>query len=64
MNIFSDFYTQWCILFQKMNISFTEKKCFPSAANVKLKNGKSKTMSELQNGDQIQTGISLRKGSS
>ena len=43
-----------------MNIYFAEKKsCFPSNANVKLENGKSITMSELQIGDQIQTGISF-----
>ena len=31
--------------------------CFPSLAEVKLKNGKSVTMSELQIGDQVQTGM-------
>ena len=30
--------------------------CFPSASKVKLKNGKSVMMSELQIGDQVQTG--------
>ena len=38
--------------------------CFPSAASIRLGNGKSKTMSELQIGDQIETGISLKKCSS
>ena len=31
--------------------------CFPSIAKVKLQNGKSITMSELQIGDQVQTGV-------
>ena len=36
---------------------FSEKTaCFPYMATVKLKNGKLITMSELQRGDQVQTG--------
>ena len=31
--------------------------CFPAVAEVKLKNGKSVPMSELEIGDQVQTGI-------
>ena len=31
-------------------------KCFPSIARVSLENGKSKTMTELQIGDKVQTG--------
>ena len=31
--------------------------CFPSIAKVVTKNGKSVTMSELQKGDRVQTGI-------
>ena len=57
-----DFYIQCYVVFQIMNFCFAEKKkksCFPSAASVRLGNGKSKTMSELQIGDQVQTGISL-----
>ena len=33
-------------------------RCFPSASKVNLKNGKSIPMSDLQLGDQVQTGIS------
>ena len=33
-----------------------KKGCFPSSAKVYLENGKSATMSELQIGDQVQTG--------
>ena len=34
--------------------------CFPSSAMVKLNNGKSVTMSRLQLGDKVQTGISTK----
>ena len=34
-------------------------KCFPSDAQVKLENGKSVTMSDLQIGNQVQTGKSF-----
>ena len=34
-------------------------KCFPSNAQVKLENGKSVTMSDLQIGNQVQTGKSV-----
>ena len=34
-----------------------DSKCFPSFAKVSLKNGKSVRMSELQIGDEVQTGI-------
>ena len=33
--------------------------CFPSVARVRLHNGKVVTMSELQIGDQVQTGITV-----
>ena len=33
--------------------------CFPAMAEVKLKNGKSVTMSELKIGNKVQTGIDL-----
>ena len=33
-----------------------EKNCFPSTSKIKLANGKSVMMSELQLGDQVQTG--------
>ena len=35
------------------------RKCFPSDAQVKLENGKSVTMSDLQIGNQVQTGMSF-----
>ena len=34
--------------------------CFPSDAKVRLENGDSVTMSELQIGDKVQTGISIK----
>ena len=34
-----------------------DENCFPSAANVLLENGKTITMSELQTGDRVQTGM-------
>ena len=34
--------------------------CFPSVAKVQVKNGKSVAMSELKNGDQVQTGIAFK----
>ena len=34
--------------------------CFPSMAKVKLKNGKTVTMSELEIGDRVQTGITIK----
>ena len=33
--------------------------CFPSVARVRLHNGKVVTMSELEIGDQVQTGITV-----
>ena len=36
---------------------FTDYGCFPSMAKVKLENGMSVTMSELQIGSRVQTGI-------
>ena len=34
--------------------------CFPSEAKVRLENGDSVTMSELQIGDKVQTGIGIK----
>ena len=34
--------------------------CFPSMAKVKLENGKTVTMSELQTGDRVQTGMTIK----
>ena len=39
----------------------TPAKCFPSVATVKVENGKSVTMSELQIGDAVQTGTNIKK---
>ena len=36
---------------------YRKPKCFPAASKVNLKNGKSIPMSDLQLGDQVQTGI-------
>ena len=37
--------------------SCRQKSCFPSAAEVKIKNGKSVQMFELQIGDRVQAGM-------
>ena len=44
----------------KNNVYFYEQTgCFPSTARVHLENGKVVTMSELQVGDRVQTGMDL-----
>ena len=35
---------------------FLDKSCFPSQTKIKLENGEIVTMSELQEGDKVQTG--------
>ena len=40
-----------------MSVLEKKKKCFPSISKVKLESGKIVTMSELQIGDNVQTGL-------
>ena len=49
-NFFITFIIVGCI------IVVANRACFPSVAKVKVENGKSVTMSELQIGDRVQTG--------
>ena len=46
---------------KKKNFPTLESRgCFPSVATLKLANGRSVAMSELQVGDQVQTGFSVK----
>ena len=42
---------QWCVA--------CVRRCFPASARLTLENGDSVTMSELQTGDRVQTGINI-----
>ena len=55
--------TYWYFDLQYLSLFFFEagRSCFPSTATVKVENGKSLAMSELQIGDKVQTGISIKK---
>ena len=47
------------ILFDTEDNVLISDDCFPSSGNVYLENGKSVTMSELEKGDIVQTGMKL-----
>ena len=47
-------------LFLPFLMSYVAAECFPSVATVKVENGKSVTMSELEIGDRVQTGTNIK----